>query len=264
MEGPGDLGPRRLRRDPRCHDRQHRAALHRTRPPRLDRDPVVGRQRVHPRLRRTPAARRSSGGPVRPAADVHRRAGDLRFRVPGRGPVDVHESLIGFRALQGVGAAALAPAARALVTHAVRRGFRAQQGARHLGGGRGLGHRRRAHPRRRADQRAGLAVGPVRQRPRRRDCGRARAAPDRRVARRDHGPLDRHPRRRPGQRRPGRGALRRHQSERSRLGLDPDRRAARGRRCHARRLRRRRVARARRSCRWRCSGSARSAAPTSR
>ena len=90
--------------------------------------------------------------------------------------------LIAARAVQGLGAALLSPAALSLVTDALRRGRRAQQGARRLGRGRRLRRRRGRAARRHAHRVGRLGVGAVRQRadrPRRRVPRAAPAARER-------------------------------------------------------------------------------------
>ena len=88
--------------------------------------------------------------------------------------------LIAARAVQGLGAAMLSPAALSLVTDDLRRGRRAQQGAGRLGRGRRLRRRRRRAARRHADRVRRLGVGAVRQRadrPRRRVRSRRACCP---------------------------------------------------------------------------------------
>ena len=73
-------------------------------------------------------------------------------------------SLIVFRALQGLGAALLSPAALSILT-TTSRGPRAQPRARRLGRGLRQRRRRRRAARRRADERAQLVVDLLHQRP---------------------------------------------------------------------------------------------------
>ena len=102
---------------PRRLDRERRAALDRPRARLHPGQPVLGRQRLHADLRRLPAARRPPGRPARPPAAVHGRPGPLR-RSPrslgGLAQSDVW--LIAARAVQGLGAALISPAALSLVT----------------------------------------------------------------------------------------------------------------------------------------------------
>ena len=83
--------------------------------------------------------------------------------------------LIAARAVQGLGAAIVSPAALSIITTTFADGRRAQPRARHLGRGRGRRRRRRRAARRDPDQRAELALGAVRQRPDRARRGRAGA-----------------------------------------------------------------------------------------
>ena len=97
-------------------------------------------------------------------------------------------ALIGARALQGLGAAIISPG-RALDPHDdLRRGQRAQQGARRLGRGRRVRRRRRRAARRRAHRPAQLGVDLLRQRPgRRRRLRCSRRCCSRRAATRPRG-----------------------------------------------------------------------------
>ena len=85
--------------------------------------------------------------------------------------------LIAARAVQGLGAALLSPAALSLVTDALRRGRGAQQGAGRLGRGRRLRRRGGRAARRHAHRVGRLGVGAVRQRADRHRRGAARPAP---------------------------------------------------------------------------------------
>ena len=133
------LRPRPARADPvrrraRRVDRQRRAAVDRPRARLLPGRPVVGRQRLHAHLRRLPAARRAPGRPARPPPDVHRRPRRLRRSPRSLGGLAQSDGwLIVARAVQGLGAALLSPAALSLVTTTFSRGRRAQQGARASG-----------------------------------------------------------------------------------------------------------------------------------
>ena len=89
--------------------------------------------------------------------------------------------LIAARAVQGLGAALLSPAALSLVTDALRRRRRAQQGAGRVGRGRRLRRRGGRAARRHAHRVGRLGVGAVRQRADRHRRGAARAAPAARV-----------------------------------------------------------------------------------
>ena len=141
-------------------------------------EPVVGRQRLHARLRRLPAARRAPGRPARPPAHVHRRPDPLRRRFARRrSRPEPTGWLIAARAVQGLGAALLSPAALSIVTTHLRRGRRAQPGAGRVGRGRRLRRRRRRAARRHADRVGRLGVGAVRQRADRPRRGVLRAAP---------------------------------------------------------------------------------------
>ena len=72
--------------------------------------------------------------------------------------------LIGARAVQGLGAAIITPAALSIITTTLRRGRRAEQGARHLGRDRRLGRRGRRARWRRAHEVPRLGVDLLRQR----------------------------------------------------------------------------------------------------
>jgi Major Facilitator Superfamily len=72
--------------------------------------------------------------------------------------------LIGARAIQGLGAALLAPAALSLVTATFREGSERNRALSVWGGGRGLACRRRRALRRRPHERSRLALGAVRER----------------------------------------------------------------------------------------------------
>src|SRR6202042_2192771 len=63
---------------PRRRDRQRRVALDPQRTRLLDHRTAMGRQRLHPHLRRTADARRALGRPARTPARVPRRHGDVR------------------------------------------------------------------------------------------------------------------------------------------------------------------------------------------
>ena len=164
MARAGAAGAGAVRRRARRLDRQRRAAVDRPRPAVLPGRPVVGRQHLHALLRRLPAARRPPGRPARSAAPVRRRPRPVRARVAGRW--SRHLARHADRGSRGPGprrGAALPGGA--LARHRdLRRGRRAQQGARRLGRGRRLRRRGRRAARRRADRVRGLGVGAVRQR----------------------------------------------------------------------------------------------------
>src|SRR5215218_8207690 len=112
--GVGAARRRPVRRRARRVDRQRRAALDRDRPRVLLRRPVMGRQRLRARVRRLPAARRS----------YRRPAGRRRLFVSGLilfaaaslagGLAQSAGWLVAARAVQGLGAALLSPAALSL------------------------------------------------------------------------------------------------------------------------------------------------------
>ena len=165
-------------------------------------EPLLGRQRLHAHLRRLPAARRPPGRPARPPPHVHGRPRPVRAspRCSAASP-QTEGQLIAARAVQGLGAALLSPAALSIVTDDLHRGRRAQQGARRLGRRGRLRRRRRRAARRRAHRVGRLGVGPVRQRPDRAVGRAAGAAPAAREPRRGRAPLRRR-RRGLGHRRP--------------------------------------------------------------
>ena len=81
-------------------------------------EPRVDPQRLRADVRRVPAARRADGRPARPAAAVHGAAsGCSASRRCWAGSSGSEEQLIGWRALQGLGAALLAPSALSMVTN---------------------------------------------------------------------------------------------------------------------------------------------------
>ena len=134
--------------------------------PRLQRgEPAVGRQRVHARLRRFPAARRARRRPPRAEAALPLRLDRLHRRPrSSNGLATTSGMLIGFRALQGLGAAFISPAALVDHLHDVRRGQGALPGARRLGRDRDRRPRSRPRARRRAHAGFLLAVDLLRQR----------------------------------------------------------------------------------------------------
>lgn len=78
----------------RRFNRQHRVADAPERTQNLSRQPAVGHQGVHPRLRRTATFRWQDGRPARTASNVARRQGNLHYRLvagrprPGRNDFD--------------------------------------------------------------------------------------------------------------------------------------------------------------------------------
>ena len=158
------LLPRAVHGDPRRLDRERRAAVDLGRPRLHLREPRVGRQRLHAGVRGLPAARRSRGGPARPARGVRRRPGAVRARLAGgrAGP----ERADARRRARRAGARGSRRRARdALDPHdRLPGGPRAQPGARPVGRD---GRRRRRlgrAARRRAHGDAQLALDPDHQR----------------------------------------------------------------------------------------------------
>ena len=82
--GSRPLLPRAVHGGPRRLDRERRAAVDLGRPRLRPREPRLGRQRVHARVRRLPAARRARRRPARPPRGVRRRARPVRARVARR------------------------------------------------------------------------------------------------------------------------------------------------------------------------------------
>ena len=118
---------------PRRVDRQRRAALDRARAGLLAGQPLVGRQRLHADLRRLPAARRAPRRPARPPARVHHRPDRLLARLAPRRPRPVRRLADRRARPAGPRRRARLPR-RAVDRHEhVRRGRRAQQGARASG-----------------------------------------------------------------------------------------------------------------------------------
>ena len=140
-------------------------------------EPAVGRQRLHARLRRLPPARRARRRPLRPAAAVHGRCRALHARLARER--DRHLVRDADRRSRGAGPRRRARlAGRALDRHDdVRRGPRADEGARRLERDRRRWRRGRADPRRRAHRRPLLALGLLRQ-----PADRDRGVPARRRA----------------------------------------------------------------------------------
>ena len=226
MAGAGAARRCPVRRRPRRVDRQRRAAVDRPRPELLPGQPVVGRQRLH--ARPSAASCCSAGGwPTCSAAAACSSIGLVLFAVASLagGLAQSEGWLIAARAVQGLGAALLSPAALSLVTVDLHRGRRAQQGAGRLGRGRRLRRRRRRAARRHAHRVGRLGVGPVRQRADRHRRGAARPAPAAREPQRGRAPL-RHRRRGDGHRRPVAARLRAGRRQQRRLGLDRRRSAS--------------------------------------
>ncbi|CAA9475679.1 MAG: Uncharacterized MFS-type transporter, partial [uncultured Solirubrobacteraceae bacterium] len=206
------------------HDRGGR--VHRERRPPLDRprarvlprEPLVGHQRVHPRLRRLPAARRPHGRPARPPPPVHARPRRLLDRVARRRPGVQRRHARRRPRLPGPGRRPRLPRRALHRHHDVRRGRRAQPRARRLGR-RGRRRRRcRRPPRRRADRVPRLGVGPVGQRADRRARDLPGPPAAAREPRRGRAPHVRPARRLHGDRRPRPARL--HDRGRRERGLD--------------------------------------------
>ena len=103
--------------DPRRDGGQRRAAVDPDRPRVQRREPAVGHQRLHARVRRLPAARRPRGRPVRPPPAVPRRRRDLLGRLAAQRPRDLaRPGSSAPRALQGLGGALVSPAALSIIT----------------------------------------------------------------------------------------------------------------------------------------------------
>ena len=198
---------------PRHRDRERRAAVDPGRPRVLAGEPPVGDQRLRPRLRRLPAARRPGRRHARAPPDLPRRPRRVHARLAARRP-----RLVGGVADRG----ARAPGPRRgghLAGRAVdpvddvRRGPRAQHRARRLGRRRRLRRRGRRAARRRPHRRAELGVDLLRQRPGRRRRAsslapfllhESRDADVQDVRRSRRGARDRRPRRRSSTRSPRR------------------------------------------------------------
>ena len=230
MVGARAARHRAVRRRARRVRGQRRAALDRGRSrPRPGGSGVAG-QRVRAGLRRLPAARRADGRPAR-APRVFM-AGFVLFAVASfaGGLATSGGTLIAARALQGLGAAILSPAALSLVTTTFAEGAERNTalgvwGAVAAGGGAAgslLGGV--------ITQTLGLGVGAVDQhadRHRRRALAPAAAA---RVQDRHGRPLVRRARRADRDRRPGRARLRRHRRRPGRVRRARRRAAGRVRR----------------------------------
>ena len=258
--------PDAVRDRPRRLDRQRRAAVDRPRARLQPGRPLVGRQRLHPHLRRLPAARRAPRRPPRPPPRSSS-SGSSCSRSPrslgGLAQSDVW--LIAARGVQGLGAAIISPAALSLVTTMFAEGAERNRALGVWGAVAGSGGAAGVLLGGILTEYAGLGVGAVRQRadrrrpppslaprllPESRDAG---TRPRLRRRRRDH----RH-------RRPRAARLRARRRQQRRLGLDADARPRRdlGRSCSSPSSSSR-AARATRSCRSRSSACARCAARTS-
>ncbi len=132
--------------------------------------------------------------------------------------------LIGFRALQGLGAALISPAALSIISTTFEEGARAGEGARGLGRDRDRRRSVRADPRRRARRVVLVAVDLLHQRADRDRRLRALASPRARVPRRAGARELRHRRRRHGDRRADGARLRDREGRDGRLDVvDHDR-----------------------------------------
>src|SRR4051794_30714797 len=108
--------PRAVHDHPRRLDRERRAALDPSRSRVLPDRAAVDRQRLHAGLRGLPAPRRARGRPDRPAAGLRRGARALRDRSLLGGLAQSEATMIGARALQGLGGAVAAPATLSILT----------------------------------------------------------------------------------------------------------------------------------------------------
>ena len=172
--------------------------------------------------------------------------------------------LIVARAVQGLGAAIVSPAALSIITTTFAEGAERNRALGVWGAVAGAGGAAGRAARRHPHERPELALGAVRQRPDRPDRGGARTAAAAREPRRRRHRRLRHPRRGDGHGRPRAARLRGRRRRQRRLGLDRHAAAARRRGRAAGRVRRDRAAhRATRCCRSRSSACARCAARTS-
>ena len=150
-------------RGARRDDREHRAAVRPARPRLLRRLPPVGDHRLRARVRQPAAARRAHRRPLRPQVDVHRRAARLRRRIgASAAPRRASGCSSSARALQGVFAAMLAPAALSLLTTTFTDPAERGKAFGVFGAIAGTGRRVRPPARRRADRDPRLALVPVR------------------------------------------------------------------------------------------------------
>ncbi len=164
---------------PRCHDREHRAAVGSAGASFLVQRPRVDRHRVCAGVRQLAAAGRQAWRRVRTQVDLHRRARRLRRRLGDRRP-----GHIVFHACHRPGAPrSLRRAAGAVCTGTVDRDIRGQPGSRHCV--RDLRRDRwrrcvaRAVARRSADPGSVLEMVPLREPSDRRSHGDRRAPPAR-------------------------------------------------------------------------------------
>ena len=205
-------------------------------PPLLAHGPAVDRQRLHPRLRRVPAARRPRSRPVRHAAALHRRARHLHRRLARERRRDlVRHARRRPRPPGPRRRARLAGGARDRHAHVLGR-RRAHEGTRSLERHRGGRRRRRPAARRRAHRDALVALGLLHQPADRHRRRPARAAHDHERGRRGEAGDERRRRRGHRDERPARARLRDRQGRLVRLGLrQDDRPLPRGRsRCSSR------------------------------
>ena len=239
-EPPHPLDPRdRLSRAvhgrPRQPDRHGRASLDPHRPRRVPAAARVDRQRLHPRLRRHAHPRRRARRPLRPQADLPRRARALH-RVERRRGARARRR----RARRRAGAAGRRRRdRRAAHADAARRGVpgrAARRRARHLVRHQRHGHRARPARRRRGRRRPLVAVDLLDQRPARRRPAPARRRLPAREPRR--GDPARPPRRRARDGRPVRPRVRPRPRSGRGVGEPAHRREPRLGRAAARRLRR--------------------------
>ena len=228
MADPGSARRRAVHVDPRRHGRRDRAPPHRRRPRPQPRRPHLGGERLHAHLRRADAARRPGSRPVRRGPGGPHRPDDLHRRVAGHRTR--HDRRHGDRrpGRPGSGRSPALPG-RAVGRGPHLRGGRAQPRARHLVGAGRVRRRRGRAARRPAHGGSRLVVGVLRQRAgrRRRDRRPGLEAPvpaprRRRLAPRRRRCLPGDRRHRPGHRRPDRRGG-------PRVGVGPDRCAARRR-----------------------------------
>ena len=76
----------------------------------------MGRDGICAGVWRLPAPRRAGGGPARPPPDVHGRRGLVRARIVRVRAGELGETLIGARAVQGLGEAIVSPAVLSIIT----------------------------------------------------------------------------------------------------------------------------------------------------
>ena len=222
---------------PRRGDRQRGVAVDQDRPALQRAEPAVGDHGVLDRLRRSAATRWPPGRHSRPTPALRRRPRPLHDQLAARRPCLVRG--LADRVPLAPGTRRGAAVARGPLDpdDDVQRGTRAQHRTRRLGRGLGKRRRRRRAARRCADERVRLVVDLLRQRPGRSD--RARRHPVA-VAREQGRPRPSHLRLRGSRVHHGRAHAARlcaHPSGATRLGHDPDDRAARRVRRPGRRVR---------------------------